>query len=168
MILGAPYNLTGRVRRGRQLGRTLGCPTANMVFRRRLALAHGVYAGTARITDRWCQPAPAGRAHTEFPAVASFGVRPTLEGGLAPWLEVHLIGATLDLYGRYLTFHPRHFLRPEARFDSLDTLRDAIARDTADASAWLLAHPAAPGEPGQPAFPLPPCLPRTQVAPPPA
>ncbi len=118
-MLGRPYSVSGTVARGRQLGRTLGYPTANLAFPTRVALpANGIYA----VTAEWD-----GAAR---PAVASLGVRPTVETSPAPvLLEVYVLDWSGDLYDRALkvTFVGR--LRDEVRFDSLDALKTQIARD---------------------------------------
>ncbi|HTR13478.1 MAG TPA: bifunctional riboflavin kinase/FAD synthetase, partial [Roseiarcus sp.] len=85
--LGRPYAVSGRVVAGQRLGRTLGVPTANIALEPANRLAHGVYAVRARVDGVW------------RPAVASFGVRPTIDNG-APLLEVHLLDFDGDLYGR--------------------------------------------------------------------
>lgn len=66
LLLGRPYRVTGRIRRGLQLGRTLDMPTANIAVRKRLAIPLGVYAVVAREGDR------------QWNGVASLGIRPTL------------------------------------------------------------------------------------------
>ena len=85
--LGRNYSVSGQVISGQRLGRTLGVPTANIALEPTNRLAHGIYAVVARID---------GRA---FPAVASFGTRPTVDDG-PPLLEVHLLDFDGDLYGR--------------------------------------------------------------------
>lgn len=111
-MLGRRYSVAGRVAPGRRLGRSLGFPTANMAFDIPVALpAHGVYA----VTAEWD-----GETHA---AVASLGVRPTVETGPVPeLLEVHVLDWTGDLYGKTVrtTFAAR--LRNEERFNSLDAL----------------------------------------------
>ena len=84
--LGRNYSVSGQVISGRRLGRTLGVPTANIALEPTNRLAHGIYAVVARVD---------GRA---FPAVASFGTRPTVDDG-PPLLKVHLLDFDGDLYG---------------------------------------------------------------------
>jgi riboflavin kinase/FMN adenylyltransferase len=125
-LLGRPYRLVGRVRRGLQLGRTLDMPTANINLRRELALRLGIYAVIARIDglDR------------EWPAVAALGVRPTL-GITRCLLETHFFDPPGNLYGNTVSVEFRHYQRPEERFDSLDALKVQMQRDKADAMAFL-------------------------------
>ena len=72
--------------------------------------------------------------------VASFGVRPTIEGGGAPLLEVHLFDFSGDLYGQTMEVAFVARLREERKFASLDALKGAMARDIADAGAALASH----------------------------
>jgi len=131
-MLGRAYSVRGRVVSGRRLGRTLGFPTANLAFDIPTALpSHGIYAVTA-----------AWDGETR-PAVASLGVRPTVETGPAPvLLEVHLLDWSGDLYGKTLTVTFVHRLRDEERFDGLDALTAQIQRD-ADEARRLLSQSAA-------------------------
>jgi riboflavin kinase/FMN adenylyltransferase len=129
--LGRPYSISGRVVRGRQLGRTLGFPTANIPVRWRPAV-QGIFA--ARVygpnLDAW-------------PAVASLGTRPTVGGGPAV-LETHLFDFDGDLYGQRLEIEFVAHLRDELRFDSIDAMvaqmhLDAIAARTALAAESMPA-----------------------------
>ncbi len=126
-LSGRPYRICGRVERGQQLGRQIGAPTANIAHRRNCALRNGVYC-----------VALDGR-----PAVANFGVRPTVTDSPRQHLEVHVLDMPpeTDLYGRRLGVDFYGFLRPELRFDGLDTLRAAIAQDVLDARDWFATHP---------------------------
>jgi riboflavin kinase/FMN adenylyltransferase len=122
-MLGRRYSIEGIVVEGRQLGRGLGFPTANIRPERNVVLpATGIYA----VTADW--------EGTERDAVASLGFRPTLEGPSAPlWLEVHVLEWGGNLYGAALkvTFYRK--LRDELRFDSVEALREQIGRDAEEA-----------------------------------
>ena len=116
-FLGHPHILSGPVVPGKQLGRRLGIPTANLSQPEGLAeLCRGVYA---------C------RCHLEgktYAAVTNIGVRPTVSGEgvtIEPWLQ----GYTGDLYGKEITLEFMAFLREEKRFDSLEELKSAILED---------------------------------------
>jgi riboflavin kinase/FMN adenylyltransferase len=123
-LLGRPYTLSGKVVYGARLGRELGFPTANIELRQAPPL-RGIY-----VVD----VAELG------PAVASLGLRPTVNPVPRPLLEVHLLEQTTDLYGRRLRVRFLRKLRDEARFDDLPALRDAIARDTAQAREYFAQH----------------------------
>lgn len=124
-LLGRPYALSGRVRRGLQLGRKLGMPTVNLVLRRRPALRFGVYAVRVRAGAR------------QWDGVASIGVRPTLAQSRGWLLEAHLFGTSEMLYGAVLEIEFRKFMRPELRFESLDALAAQMQADGVAAQAWL-------------------------------
>jgi riboflavin kinase / FMN adenylyltransferase len=123
-LLGRPYTLGGRVRRGLQLGRKLGMPTVNVVMRRKPALHFGVYVVRVRCGAR------------QWDGVANLGIRPTLSTS-GCLLEAHLFGASEMLYGKVVEVEFRKFLRPEQRFESLDALAAQMQADGAQAAAWL-------------------------------
>jgi len=123
--LGRNYSIRGRVIHGQSLGRTLGVPTANIALEPTNRLAHGIYAVVARID---------GRA---FPAVASFGTRPTVEEAGPPLLEVHLLDFSGDLYGREMQVEFVERVRDERKFESMASLMAEMERDKERARAIL-------------------------------
>jgi riboflavin kinase/FMN adenylyltransferase len=125
-LLGRPYMMSGRVAHGEKLGRTLGCPTANIILRRKPALA-GIFAVEVELEE----------TQASRQGVASVGRRPTVQKDAAPLLEVHLFDWQGDLYGRHLRVAFRHKLRDERTYDSMDALREAIAQDMRQARAWF-------------------------------
>lgn len=132
-LLGRPYRLVGRVRRGLRLGRELGMPTANLPLHRVPAAALGVYAVRVRLLD--ADPV-ADDTHPAWQAVANLGVRPTI-GGTPCLLEVHLLDRSVDLYGRVMAVEFCQYLRPEQRFDDLPTLAAQMRRDAEAARAFF-------------------------------
>jgi riboflavin kinase/FMN adenylyltransferase len=130
-LLGHPYRIHGRIVYGRQLGRQIGAPTANILLNRMPAL-RGVYVVRARLEN--------GDWHD---GIANIGLRPTVDGK-RPSLEVHLFDFAGTLYGQHLDVVFRHGLRDEVKFDSVDELRQQIARDFEHARAWLVDNPTTP------------------------
>lgn len=124
-LLGRPYRMAGRVRRGAQLGRTLGFPTANLALHRKVVPLWGVFA--VRVS---------GAGLADHPAVVSLGTRPTING-TEPLLEVHVFDFDGDLYGRYLDVDFILRLRDERRFETIDALVAQMHRDAAAARAAL-------------------------------
>jgi riboflavin kinase / FMN adenylyltransferase len=122
--LGRNHTVSGRVISGRRLGRTIGVPTANIALEPTNRLAHGIYAVVARVD---------GHA---FPAVASFGTRPTVDDG-PPLLEVHLLDFEGDLYGREMEVELIERIRDERKFDSIPSLAAEMERDKERARAIL-------------------------------
>lgn len=128
--LGHPYAMTGTVAPGKQLGRKLGIPTANMaVTPGFLSPAPGVYATKVLLPDG-----------TAKAAVTNVGIRPTVEDGMGLLIEPWILDFDGDLYGRELRveFHTR--LRPERRFDSLEALKAEILRNAAQTRAYFAAN----------------------------
>lgn len=125
-LLGHPYFIMGRVVYGRQLGRQLGVPTANIRLQRYRAALEGVYAVRVTGLDR------------TYNGVANIGVRPTVDGK-EPLLEVHLFDYQGDLYGRLLTVQFVEKIREERTFDGLEALKTQIHADMKQARARLAA-----------------------------
>jgi riboflavin kinase / FMN adenylyltransferase len=123
-LLGHRFFIMGHVIYGRQLGRQLGVPTANIRLNRYRAPLDGVFAVTASGLDR------------TYEGIANVGIRPTI-GGKEPLLEVHLFDFAGDIYGHLLTVNFRHKLREERQFPSLDALKAQIAADITEARAWF-------------------------------
>jgi len=126
-LLGRPYRMAGRVSPGRQLGRELGFPTANMRLHRRRSPLGGIFAVRVH-----------GVANGGLDAVASIGTRPTVDG-VEPLLEVHLFDFSGDLYGRQIAVDFVARLRDEVRFDDLEALRRQMEQDAAEARRALAA-----------------------------
>jgi riboflavin kinase / FMN adenylyltransferase len=129
-LLGRPYAVSGHVLHGRKLGRTLGFPTLNLRFAHARPAAMGIFV--ARVTGLGPEP---------LPAVASLGVRPTVEDRGRVLLEAHVLDWPAALapdaaYGRCVRVELLARLHEERRYDSLDALREGIARDAAEARAW--------------------------------
>lgn len=125
-LLGRPYQLFGTVVKGRQLGRSIGVPTANLRTDDECFPPSGVYAGHAVLAGG-----------ERIPAAINLGHRPTVDNAPAVQIEAHLLDFNADLYGREIFLEPRHFLRPEEKFDSLDSLKAAIGRDIASTRSLL-------------------------------
>lgn len=129
-MLGRPYSVSGVVEHGRQLGRTLGFPTANIATHDAQLPPDGVWA--VRV---------AGEDKVFREGVANLGVRPTVDGGKR-LLEVHLFGFSGDLYQQTLEVRFEKHLRPEMKFSSLEDLKSRISQDVVDARDWLAKLPA--------------------------
>jgi riboflavin kinase/FMN adenylyltransferase len=124
-LLGRPYGIAGRVVRGRQLGRTLGFPTANLRFGGKVPALSGIHAAFVH-----------GVGGQPWPSVSSFGTRPTVDG-VEPLLEAHLFDFDGDLYGRRIEIEFVARLRDEERFPDLPTLVAQMHRDAAQARRLL-------------------------------
>lgn len=126
-LLGYAYFAEGVVTPGKRLGRTMGFPTLNIPWAPQVRPRLGVYAVRVRSAK-----APAG-----LPAVANYGVRPTVEQATEPRLEVHVLGECAVGEGDAVRVEWLRFLRPEMRFASLEELRAQITRDRAAAADFF-------------------------------
>jgi riboflavin kinase/FMN adenylyltransferase len=124
-LLGRPYRICGKVRRGDSMGRGLGFPTANLSLGRPLPPVDGIFAVEVFGLER--EP---------IKGVASIGNRPTVDG-VDDRLEVYLFDFDQDIYGRRLQVELLHRIRDEARFSSLEDLRRQIERDVQTAKAYF-------------------------------
>ena len=126
-LLGRPYSFVGVVVKGRQLGRTIGFPTANIYVSEsyKLIPLNGVYA--VRVSCR----------NKTFLGVMNIGNRPTVDG-VGRTNEVHIIDFNEDIYGEILTVHLHCFIRPETKFSSLDELKKQIHLDRQNALDRLM------------------------------
>lgn len=131
-MLGTPYSVTGVVEHGRQLGRTIGIPTANLLPPAdKLLPPNGVYYASVRVDGQ------------VYPAVSNIGCRPTVSDGHVPGVETYLYGYDGDLYGRQIRVELLAFRRPERKFDSVESLRAQMERDIAEVRQIYLSVPQA-------------------------
>ena len=116
-MLGRNFIIEGTVIKGRQIGRTIGFRTANILYPLELIdIPFGVYSVLVNYASQTYQ------------GIANFGVRPTVNGQGA-LLEVHIIDFEKDIYGEVLEVKFIKMLRTERKFDSLDSLKQQISRD---------------------------------------
>ena len=124
-LLTRPFAIRGLVQHGDKLGRTIGFPTANLALGQYLRPRYGIYAVTGRLPGE-----------VEVQGAANMGVRPTFDPP-KELLEPYFFDFSGDLYGQEIEVAFHHFLRPEAKFDSLDALTDQMARDCTRAKELL-------------------------------
>lgn len=126
-LLGYCYFSEGRVVSGRQQGRKLGFPTLNLPWEPELRPRMGVYAVRVQTTE----------GGQSCPGVANYGVKPTVGEEPTPLLEIHLLDDTTLTTGDFIRVEWLHFLRGERKFESLDQLREQIARDKEEAARFF-------------------------------
>ncbi|MFT4791906.1 MAG: riboflavin kinase/FMN adenylyltransferase [Paracoccaceae bacterium] len=129
-MLGHRHRIDGAVQHGEKRGRTLGFPTANIDLTGLHLPRFGVYAVTVDVLD--------GPHMGRHRGAASIGVRPMF-GANTPNLEVFLLDFAGDLYGAELSVGLVKFLRPEEKYDGVDTLVAQMHRDCDQAAAALAA-----------------------------
>jgi len=126
-LLTRPFTVRNVVQHGDKNGRLLGFPTANLDMGHYLRPRYGIYAVTGRLPD--------GRL---LKGAANLGIRPSFDPP-KELLEPHFFDFAGDLYGQEIDVAFHAFLRPEAKFDSMDALMAQIAADCDQAKA-MLAH----------------------------
>jgi riboflavin kinase/FMN adenylyltransferase len=125
-LLTRPFAIRGVVQHGDKVGRTIGFPTANLPLGNYVRPHYGIYAVSSQLADG-----------TRLHGAANLGVRPTFNPP-KELLEPHFFDWSGDLYGQEIEVAFHHFLRPEARFDSLDALTQQMLVDC-DQARKLLA-----------------------------
>lgn len=122
--LGRDYVVSGRVRHGKKLGRTLGFPTLNIHFKNGASALHGIYVVKVKIKSKWHE------------AVASVGFNPTVRDS-SKRLEVHVLDFEGDVYHEWIEVLFYQKLRNEVEFDGLSALKAAIAADVKAARQYF-------------------------------
>ncbi|MFA5969523.1 MAG: bifunctional riboflavin kinase/FAD synthetase [Sphingomonas sp.] len=126
-LLTRPFAIQGVVQHGDKLGRTIGYPTANIDMGSYLRPRYGIYAVRGRLPD--------GRV---LAGAANLGIRPTFDPP-KELLEAYFFDFAEDLYGQAIEVELIDYLRPEAKFDSLDALTAQMDADCARAREVLSA-----------------------------
>jgi riboflavin kinase/FMN adenylyltransferase len=124
--LGYDYSLSGIVSKGKQLGRTIGFPTANIELQENYKLIpqNGVYIAKCNLNGK-----------TVF-GMMNIGTRPTV-AGTHQSIEIHFFDLNQDLYGQTLTVSLLQRMRSEQKFESLDALKTQLAQDKKTALAFI-------------------------------
>ena len=119
-LLGYPFEVNGRVERGRQLGRTLGFPTMNVAWPEyKLVPPRGVYVSEITIDG------------IKYPGISNVGVKPTVSNEGRVVLESFLFGYGSDAYGRKIKAEFLEFRRPEQKFGSIEEMKSCVDKDIA-------------------------------------
>ncbi len=117
-MLGAPYRVSGKVVHGRQLGRKLGMPTANLLpDERKLLPPNGVYYSRAKIGEK------------TYRGISNVGYKPTVSEERVMGVETYLYDFSGEVYDRDMTVELLAFRRQERAFESVEALRRQIASD---------------------------------------
>jgi len=124
-LLGRYHSLTAKVQRGAGMGHRLGYATANLRVAQDIILPRGVYAVWVIIAKQKLQ------------AVCNIGVKPTLQNQEIPNMEIHIFDFNQDIYGIMLTAFFVAKIRNEKKFDSVQQLKNAIAKDCTTAKQIL-------------------------------
>lgn len=115
---GRPFSYSGVVIKGRQLGRTLGFPTANIeIPEDKITVRRGVYASLAHIGSK------------VYPSITNVGKRPTFDDGDFDNAETHIFDFDEDIYGARIKVDLLSFVRPEMKFDDIEALSKQVESD---------------------------------------
>jgi riboflavin kinase/FMN adenylyltransferase len=148
-LLGRSYRMSGRIGYGRQLGRTIGVPTANVILQRNKLPMTGVYAVKAiEIEVADCHESEVLDASDQpraWQGVANIGVKPTVAGTPEPSLEVHIFDFPSleeggNIYGKRLSIEFCQKIREEKKFNGLDELKAAIGNDMSIAREFFSSN----------------------------
>lgn len=120
IFLGEPFEMNGIVQSGKQIGRSIGFPTANLDLGSSLKIVpeSGVYLVRVTLTSR-----------AEFFGMMNIGVNPTVSDNPIPTIEVNLLDFSGDLYGQELQVKVLSRLRDEVKFDNLEELKNQLSKD---------------------------------------
>ncbi len=125
-LLGRPYQISGHVVHGQKLGRTLGFPTLNLRIAHHKPAVMGIFVVQVH-----------GLSEQPLPAVASMGVRPTVDDSGRVLLETHVLDQHVDAYGKVIHVEFLQKLRDEEKYVDLPTLTEAINRDAEQARSYF-------------------------------
>jgi riboflavin kinase/FMN adenylyltransferase len=117
-LLNRKWSIEGKVQKGRQIGKKIGFPTANIDIKNYVLASRGVYAIKAKVK----------KSKKLIKGIANLGYRPTFEGKKI-LLEVHLFNFSGNLYNKYLTVEFIKFIRKEKKFKTVDQLKKQIKID---------------------------------------
>ena len=117
-FLNRNWSIDGKVQKGKQLGKKIGFPTANIDIKNYVLAKPGVYAVRVKKMNE----------KKFFNGIANLGYRPTFNGKKI-LLEVHLFKFSKNLYNKYLTIEFKKFIRKEKKFKNVDQLRKQIKID---------------------------------------
>ena len=117
-ILNRNWSINGKVQKGKQIGKKIGFPTANIDIQDYVLACPGVYAVRVKKIGK----------NNNLKGIANLGYRPTFNGKKI-LLEVHLFNFSGNLYNKYLTVEFKKFIRKEKKFKNVDQLRKQIKTD---------------------------------------
>ncbi len=127
-LLGTPYHVGGKIIHGRQLGRTIGMPTVNLLPpSEKLLPPKGVYYSYVVLH---------GGEENKLPAITNIGTKPTVDDRCMMGVETYIYNFDQDVYGEELEVYLLKFKRPEMRFDGVDALKRQMAKDLAEGKQY--------------------------------
>jgi len=130
-LLGYPFFVSGKVVKGKGIGRLLGFPTANVSYNNgyKVLPGRGVYVTFAEISGK------------VYESVTNVGLNPTFENANTVKIETHFLKVNEDLYGKEILLHFLKYIRPEKKFSSKEELIEKIKEDTEISRRYFKEHP---------------------------
>ena len=130
-MLNRPYSFSGKVIRGKGVGRTIGFPTANLeIDGRKFLPGEGVYAAWTTINNN----------PEKIPSIMNLGLQPTINPLSPSAAEIHLIYKKINLYDMNLTIEPVEKIRSQIKFSNINELSLQISKDRAISMKILEIH----------------------------
>ena len=127
-LMGMPYMVVGKVVQGRQIGRTLGFPTVNILpGEGKLLPPNGVYYSSVRYNGR------------SYRAISNVGCKPTVTDEHVMGVESYLYDFDRNIYGESIEVYLHEFRRPEQRFQDIESLKNQLEQDIAAGADWQYA-----------------------------
>ncbi|HCW54547.1 MAG TPA: bifunctional riboflavin kinase/FAD synthetase [Clostridium sp.] len=116
-MLNRPYSLKGTVTHGKQIGRTIGFPTANLSYDKKFILpADGVYYTNVKVNNKL------------YKGITSIGYNPTV-GGKGLTIETYILNFSEDIYEKYIEVNFIKKIRENVKFNGIDELKDQLEKD---------------------------------------
>lgn len=127
-LLGMPYHVGGEIIHGRQLGRTIGMPTVNLLPpAEKLLPPKGVYYSYVILR---------GSEGKKLPSITNIGTKPTVDDRCMMGVETYIYNFDQDVYGEELEVYLLKFKRPEMCFDGVDALKRQMEKDIAEGKKY--------------------------------
>ena len=124
-MLMKPIILTGKIVHGKELGRTVGMPTANLMVESGEMPASGVYATRIIIEGE------------TFPSITNIGTRPSVDEDKSITVETYILDFSRDIYGKKVSLEIHEFLRPIQQFANLEEVRNQVEKDVKELKKYL-------------------------------
>lgn len=128
-LLGRRLSYTGKVIQGKQLGRTIKFPTANITLPKNRLLPNGVFAVKVHITDDLSDKLSVSPVSSIYYGMCNIGTKPTVSNENLRQIETHLFDFNQDLYGKTLHIEPIAKIRDEQKFNGIDELVAQLEKD---------------------------------------
>ncbi len=126
LMLGQEFKISGRVIEGNKIGRTIGFPTANIIYPQNIIqMPYGAYFVKVSLNNKI------------YSGIANYGVRPTIDKDLRSLIEVNVFDFDNNIYNENIEIFFIKFIRPEQKFIDLDKLKEQIEKDVCKCKSFM-------------------------------